>query len=138
MIIDITKPIMALSVKQPWASLIASGQKSIETRTRMVNYRGPLLICASKIPDRNLKDQASVLPLGQAVCIVNLIDSRVMTIEDEQNACCEVYDRAKAWFLGKDRVTFTPFAVKGQLGLFKVDLPKDLMLRHHWERKRAR
>ena len=37
--------IKALSFWEPWASLI--GLKTIETRPRKFNYRGPLLICAS-------------------------------------------------------------------------------------------
>ena len=40
----------ALSVKQPWASLIASGQKTIETRTWRTDYRGDLLIVSSRQP----------------------------------------------------------------------------------------
>ena len=38
----------ALSVKEPWASLIRSGKKTIETRTWNTNYRGKLLICTSQ------------------------------------------------------------------------------------------
>ena len=38
----------ALSVKQPWASLIASGKKSLEIRTWRTDHRGPLLIVASR------------------------------------------------------------------------------------------
>lgn len=37
-----------LSVKQPWASLIAEGYKIMETRTWSTKYRGPLAIHASK------------------------------------------------------------------------------------------
>ena len=40
----------ALSLHQPWATWIATGAKSIETRTRPVSYRGPLLICSTKRP----------------------------------------------------------------------------------------
>lgn len=36
----------ALTVRQPWASLIALGVKRIETRTRQTKYRGPLAIHA--------------------------------------------------------------------------------------------
>lgn len=36
----------ALSVKQPWAALIASGEKPYEVRTWRTDYRGPLVICA--------------------------------------------------------------------------------------------
>lgn len=40
-----------ISLLQPWASLIALGEKRIETRSWKTNYRGPLLIHASaKIP----------------------------------------------------------------------------------------
>ena len=37
-----------LSVKQPWAWLICAGYKDIENRTRKTNYRGRILIHASK------------------------------------------------------------------------------------------
>lgn len=36
-----------LSVRQPWASLIACGLKDIENRTRSTSYRGPVMIHAS-------------------------------------------------------------------------------------------
>ncbi len=38
----------ALSLHQPWASLIAEGVKTIETRSRATRYRGPLAIHAAK------------------------------------------------------------------------------------------
>lgn len=47
----------ALSVKQPWASLIVSGLKDIENRSWSTNYRGPILIHASKVPVAIFKDQ---------------------------------------------------------------------------------
>lgn len=37
----------ALSILQPWASLVVLGHKRIETRSRDTKYRGPLLIHAS-------------------------------------------------------------------------------------------
>lgn len=40
----------ALSVKQPWAQLLASGIKDIENRTWRTNYRGWVLIHASQKP----------------------------------------------------------------------------------------
>jgi len=39
-----------LSIKQPWASLIASGIKDIENRTWKTNFRGRILIHASGNP----------------------------------------------------------------------------------------
>lgn len=38
----------ALSLWQPWASLIVNGSKSVETRSWSTSYRGPLLIHAAK------------------------------------------------------------------------------------------
>lgn len=40
----------ALSIKQPWASLIASGIKDIENRTWKTKYRGRIYIHASQKP----------------------------------------------------------------------------------------
>jgi ASCH domain len=45
------EPWYAISVKQPWAALLAHGVKSVEVRTWSTSRRGPLLIHASKIPD---------------------------------------------------------------------------------------
>ena len=56
----------AVSVKQPWASLIAEGNKTIETRTWPTNYRGDLLICASKKP--KIED----LPVSAALCVAKI------------------------------------------------------------------
>lgn len=39
-----------ITVKQPWARLIAQGIKNIENRTWKTNYRGRVLIHASSIP----------------------------------------------------------------------------------------
>jgi hypothetical protein len=38
----------ALSLWQPWASLVATGAKRLETRSWATNYRGPLVIHAAK------------------------------------------------------------------------------------------
>ena len=54
----------ALSVKQPWANMIASGEKTIETRTWMTSYRGQVLIVSSKQP--------RIKPAGCAVAVVTL------------------------------------------------------------------
>jgi hypothetical protein len=38
----------AITLTQPWASLVAIGEKKIETRSWRTNYRGPLAIHAAK------------------------------------------------------------------------------------------
>lgn len=40
----------AITVWQPWASLLATGKKHIETRAWRTNYRGEILIHAAKKP----------------------------------------------------------------------------------------
>jgi ASCH domain len=45
--------VQALSLHQPWASLVALGVKKIETRSWSTRYRGPLLIHAAKQPIRD-------------------------------------------------------------------------------------
>ena len=44
----------ALSVRQPWATLIVCGRKRIETRTRPTRHRGPLLIHAAASTDADV------------------------------------------------------------------------------------
>lgn len=85
----------ALSIKQPWAFLIARGEKTIETRLWETDYRGELLIVASKTPDMYAMmdrgfDQTE-FAYGKAVCIASLVDCRPMTRQDEDRAGCELY-----------------------------------------------
>lgn len=102
----------ALSIKQPWASKILSGKKTIETRVWKTKYRGKLLLCASRIPKTKLS--------GKAFAVAELIDCRPMTHADEVLACCEVYPRANSWILSNVKA-IKQFEVKGSLGLFEVD-----------------
>ncbi len=104
----------ALSVKQPWANMIASGEKTIETRVWCTEYRGDLLIVSSKNPN--------VQPAGCALAIVELVDCRPMTVSDERDAHCALYPNAFAWVLRNIRKV-TPWTVKGQLGLYDVEVP---------------
>jgi ASCH domain len=46
-----SEPLLALSVKQPWAALIVAGLKTVEIRTWATRVRGPVLIHASKSID---------------------------------------------------------------------------------------
>lgn len=101
----------------PWATLIALGIKTIETRTWNTSHRGDVLICVSK---RSRSPFA-----GKAICIVSIDDCIEMTSEHEQGACVPVFDRAKSWMISKVRL-IKPFDVKGQQRLFDVDVPDDI------------
>ena len=104
----------ALSVKQPWANLIASGRKTIETRLWGTDYRGELLIVSSAIP--------RIQPAGYAIAVAQLIDCRPMNRDDQPAACCEVYPNAVAWVF-EDIRRIRPFPVKGRLRLYDVHIP---------------
>jgi hypothetical protein len=45
------EPLVAISVKQPWAALIVAGLKTIEVRSWPTRRRGPVLIHAGKVSD---------------------------------------------------------------------------------------
>lgn len=102
----------AISLKQPWANLIADGEKTIETRTWSTNYRGPLLIVSSKRPP--------IQPAGCVVALVDLVGCRPMTHYDVEAARCDLYDGAVAWILARIRKV-QPIPVRGSLGIY--DLP---------------
>ena len=49
----------AITVWQPWASLLVSGRKRYETRSWATTYRGPIAIHAAKRPVRRKIGRAS-------------------------------------------------------------------------------
>jgi hypothetical protein len=72
-----------ISIKQPWASLIASGWKDVENRTWRTHYRGRLLIHASKRADDISHDEIERrfgdrpppnLPTGGIVGVTEIVD----------------------------------------------------------------
>ncbi len=105
----------ALSVKQPWASLIAQKSKPIETRLWATGYRGPLLICSSLMP----RDQG---PAGYALCVAMLKKIEPMRAADWALARCAQYGRALGWRFGKIWPLYE-FRARGQRGLFTVPVP---------------
>ena len=101
----------ALSVREPWASLIASGEKTLEIRSGRTHYRGPLLICATQ-------------PSGNALCVADVIDCRPMTPLDCDAARVSFRPGHFAWVLANVR-PIKPFAVRGRRGIFEVIPPSD-------------
>lgn len=102
----------AICIKEPWATLILKGCKTIETRVWKTKYRGKILLCASKKPESSIS--------GKAFAIATLIDCRTMIKSDERLARCEIYPRANSWIL-KNVKAIRPFPIKGQLGIFEVE-----------------
>ena len=114
----------AISIKQPWASLVASGRKTIECRTWRTTHRGPLLICASK-GGFELNDDGLLAPGGVALGVVELQNIRPMTKGDLPAAFLPDDWQADAlkglaWEVAA-LYKVEPFPVKGRLNLFDVD-----------------
>lgn len=81
--------VKAISIRQPWASLIAIGSKRIETRSWHTNYRGPIAIHASKTyrkseraleQDQDFYDELRLfydrpfnLPTGEIIAVADLV-----------------------------------------------------------------
>lgn len=111
-----------LSIRQPWASLIGSGQKTIELRTRRTHYRGPLVICASGRP--RLGTDYPIGPLGVSICIVELVDCRPAVPDDASAACVATSEGEFSWVLRLIR-SLSAVPVKGQLSMFEP--PEELV-----------
>lgn len=107
-----TGRIRALSVREPWISMIVDGVKTVETRTWTTKHRGPLLLVGC------LKPYGPYA--GKAACLADLVGCRPMTKADEIAACCEVYPRAKAWLLENVRKV-EPLRITGKLGMYWVE-----------------
>jgi hypothetical protein len=120
----------ALSLKQPWASLIMIGLKTIETRKWETGYRGDIIICSSLSDDKDMWNKLGgeipgpypYILRGYALGIVELYDIVRMTREYEIKACCQVYPGAYAWLLRNIRRFLNPHHIKGKVSLFELDI----------------
>jgi CheY-like chemotaxis protein len=101
----------ALSIKQPWAELIALGRKRIEYRTWKGDHRGPLLVVASTArQDEKCRENGldpAALPYGKAVCVVDVVS----VTGDDGN-----YE----WHLRNPR-RVAPVAIRGSAAIFNVE-----------------
>lgn len=114
-------PVRALSIRQPWATAIIEGHKTVENRKRRTSIRGPVCIHAAKRTDYDafhqfLRDQKRGYPfkgisyLGMIIGVAEIID--VIDQSDDP------------WFFGpygyvlKNARPVPPIAVRGMLGFF--------------------
>lgn len=115
----------ALSVKQPWACLLAEGIKKIEVRSWATEHRGDLLICASASPKDcfwhdPVDDVNRLLHAGCMIGIVNLVDVRKLKKTDSDLSLCDYEPSAFAWVV--EPVSFVrPDKIIGKLKLFDVN-----------------
>ncbi len=142
-----------ISLKQPWASLVAMRLKRFETRSWRTNYRGPLVVCSSKsiappeefhpdirdiiaaaFPQTLLRHGAwavyESLPFGKALCVVDLVDCiRAEDLQDSEIVAEKQFGNfAPGRFvfkLANMRVFQEPWPIKGSLGIFNMELPDE-------------
>lgn len=124
----------ALTVKQPYADLLTRvayidddgqyhAEKSIEVRTRNINYRGDLLICSSAKPID--KGQS-----GVTCGFVELYDTKPIsqfTPEDWEATYIPEQERPRkgyGWMMRNPR-RVVEMPIKGQLGLYNIIVPKN-------------
>lgn len=111
----------SLCIRQPYASDIVNGVKTIEVRSWRTAYRGDLFITAAAKRD----PQFPKFPYGCIVGIVELIDCREFTIADEEASECEFAPGFYAWVFTRPRALRWCPEVKSRRGLF--DLPESLI-----------
>lgn len=142
-------PIRAISLWQPWATLIALGHKRYETRSWGTAYRGPLAIHAAKRPMgpdgrgllveldeiHGISIDPRALPFGAIVAVGRLADCRQMSID----MCRSIWSAAGpefavggwapgrwAWRLEDIRALPEPSPFRGAQGLFPWIPPETL------------
>ena len=115
----------ALSVRQPWAELVARGDKTVEVRSWGTDYRGPLVICsAAAWHATGVRQHGELGARGVSVCVVDLVDVRPLTLRDGQATLGydpegDVERGLLGWVLARPR-RLPPIPVKGKLSLFAV------------------
>lgn len=126
-----------LMLKQPWAHLVATGKKTMETRTWRTNYRGQLAIGASQAHDVDgdvyLRSRSIQFPpaiqmvRGAIVATATLRDVVAYTPElVPQGLCPHTAGEVRyGWLLEDVKMLERPVPVKGRLGLF--DLPLGIL-----------
>lgn len=119
----------ALSIRQPWAWLIVTGEKPIENRSWESNYFGPLLIHASLAFDKEghrwvkqnfpriRMPKPTEFPRGAIVGQVRMLGC----IEEGELATSPWFFGPYGFVLDKPKQFPEPIPYKGQLGFFNVD-----------------
>lgn len=127
-----------LSLKEPYATLIKTGIKTIETRSWKTNYRGKLYLHASsaKIPKEYIENNELIslidlsdLNYGKIICSCELTDCFEMTNEfieeikkNKNEYISGIYEKGRyAWILRNIVVLDEPIIAKGHLGIWNLD-----------------
>ncbi|MBA7629322.1 hypothetical protein ES703_36820 [subsurface metagenome] len=115
-----------LSIRQPFAGMIAIGMKKIENRIWRCSYRGPLAIHASQKWHPSFGpptvDAQKIVTLRGCVIAVAVL-SEIITPEEALRRYPdqrEYIEGPWCWVLGDVRKV-PPYPCQGQLGIFEID-----------------
>lgn len=136
----------AITIKQPWATLIALREKQFETRSWQTKHRGLLAIHAGKTVDKNaceimwIRDTLAAhgitswkqLPTGVVIATANLVNCHEvisdygdhavvhtgLKISDNEYRFGDFEEGRYAWELDAIQVLAEPVKAKGQLSLW--------------------
>ena len=121
-----------LTIKQPFASLIASGKKKYEFRTWKTNYRGPIYIHAGISTDlvglKRCGDVNYNYPHSKIIAKAEIVDCIKVTKEFAlklyklDNKVYDIKDfDGYAWELKNVKPINDNRIIKGKLGLWRID-----------------
>lgn len=132
------KTYKAITIRQPWAQLIATGHKTVENRKKRTHYRGQILICSSaKVTLEDWlswcdfsEDRALSYPLeGHPKDLKAGFVLAVADLADCVERASDLTAHDARWFTGpfgyvlRNVRPVNPHACKGQLGIFNLALP---------------
>jgi len=134
------REIRALSIKQPFASLMFLGK--VETRSFKTSYRGLVLIAASQAGYKNARIRAMMgseaigdlrnlipYPCGLAIGIGRLVDCRPLQHDDPHFIQWHPgWSPHYAWVF-EDVTPIVQFGYKGQLGMPRITQPTREMIK---------
>ena len=123
----------ALTIKEPWATLIIDGYKKYEFRSWKTNYRGKLLIHAGMSEEKDMlkkfKDYNLNCSKGMIIGEALLTDCILVTKEFEEELLKidktvygrESHEMTYAWKLENVIKYDKPILIKGKLGLWNYE-----------------
>ena len=122
----------ALTIKQPWASLIVNGYKEYEFRSWKINYRGKILIHAGmrleKDSAERFKEYNHEYTLGAIIGEAELVDCILVDKDFDEElrkmnplVYASNHVESYAWKLTNVKKYDEPIFIKGKLGLWNYE-----------------
>ena len=126
-----------ITLKQPWATLVAEGIKKYEFRTWKTNYRGKVLIHAGAGVDKQEMDRFKHLdleyPSKRIIAVVEIDDCLELTDELNQEIINEnnvaygtKFRSGYAWKLKNVKKLYINEEINGTLAFWNYDIKQDV------------